>query len=101
MRTKWWDTAVTSFTELAILPEEDRTRIPDMPVDTKVLPSYSNDKLLLVGHYWFTGEPKPLTSNIACLDYSIASKGAGKLYAYRWSGERQLLKDCFIHVSKE
>lgn len=39
------------------------------------------------GHYWLTGTPL-VSSNAACLDYSVA-KG-GPLMAYRWSGERQL-----------
>jgi hypothetical protein len=39
-----------------------------------------------LGHYWMEGEPTPLASNTACLDYSIAKPG-GKLVAYRWSGE--------------
>ncbi len=56
-----------------------------------------------VGHYWLTGEPEPLNQYIACLDFSSAaghSRGSdvGKLYAYRWDGEKVLSKDRLVWV---
>jgi hypothetical protein len=39
--------------------------------------------------YWLPPEsPRPLTENVACLDYSVAKNGM--LVAYRWDGERTL-----------
>jgi hypothetical protein len=43
---------------------------------------------VFVGHYWKTGEPKPLAKNIACVDYSAGRNGA--LVTYRWRGEAEL-----------
>jgi len=47
-----------------------------------------NTPPVLFGHYWFTGTPKVISPQFACLDYSVA-KG-GPLVAYRWDGEREL-----------
>jgi hypothetical protein len=49
---------------------------------------------VLLGHYWLKAErPERLTSNVACIDYSVA-KG-GFLCAYRWDGESELQNDKF------
>ena len=46
------------------------------------------------GHYWFTGEPGPLTEWGACLDYSAAR--GGPLVCYRWDGESILDSSKFV-----
>ena len=46
---------------------------------------FHEEKPVFVGHYWMEGAPKPLATNIGCLDYSVAKLG-GKLVAYRWDG---------------
>ena len=57
----------------------------------------ANETVLFLGHYWLTGDPQPLTANIACTDYSVTLED-GKLVAYRWSGERELSKSNFVSV---
>jgi len=55
----------------------------------------SAHKPVFVGHYWLDKpQPKPLSDNCACLDYSVAKKG--KLVAYRWQGEAVLQTSHFI-----
>ncbi|QDU86791.1 Bis(5'-nucleosyl)-tetraphosphatase PrpE [asymmetrical] [Pirellulimonas nuda] len=49
------------------------------------------------GHYWMTGDPKLMSPNAACVDYSVA-KG-GPLCAYRWQGEAELRNDRFVTVA--
>ena len=49
------------------------------------------------GHYWMTGTPNRLATNIACVDYSVAKKG-GHLCCYRWRGERVLKPENFVKV---
>jgi hypothetical protein len=39
-----------------------------------------------------------LAPNVACLDYSIAAEGGGKLVAYRWEGEQELSEEKFVFV---
>ena len=54
------------------------------------------EKPVFVGHYWLRGEPNPLSSRVACVDYSVA-KG-GPLAAYRWRGEAEIGPDGFVWV---
>jgi hypothetical protein len=45
-------------------------------------------------------EPEILAANVACLDYSVASKSGGKLVAYRWDGEQELSNEKFVFVDR-
>ena len=92
IRTRWWEQEQLTYRNLAMVPEEVIESIPHDPVPEDILPGYEGDKPLFVGHYWLTGEPKPLSPHIACLDYSIAGGHSeagvpGKLVGYRWDGE--------------
>jgi hypothetical protein len=49
---------------------------------------------VFVGHYWMSGEPAPITSNVVCLDYSAVKYG--KLVAYRMDDEVILRPDKFV-----
>ena len=49
-----------------------------------------SDEPVFLGHYWSSGEPKPLTANITCVDYSAGKSGPFPLVAYRWEGEQIL-----------
>ena len=51
------------------------------------------DKIVFFGHYWLNGIPAPLNKKVACLDYSVGT--GGKLVAYRWDGEDEILEDNF------
>jgi hypothetical protein len=78
-------------------------KAPDIPIDANALTTveaYSREAPpVFVGHYWLTGTPMPLASNVACTDYSVA-KG-GKLVAYRWDGESVLSADKYHWVGKD
>jgi hypothetical protein len=54
------------------------------------------EKPVFVGHYWMAGQPKALTANIACLDYSGVS--GGRLVAYRMDDEKKLDNNKFVWV---
>jgi hypothetical protein len=49
---------------------------------------------VFVGHYWLEGEPVLLSTNVACVDYSVAR--GGPLCAYRWNGEQKLSAENFV-----
>jgi hypothetical protein len=51
---------------------------------------------VLFGHYWFTGPPQVISTQFACLDYSVA-KG-GPLVAYRFDGEQELSSQKMVWV---
>jgi hypothetical protein len=94
-RYRWWDPKATTLRAAAEIPGgavgcdgEPFGELPDDPIDPPV-PPYVDDVPVIVGHYWRTGEPKVITSKVACVDFSAAK--AGPLVAYRWSrGETEL-----------
>jgi hypothetical protein len=102
VRTKWWDASCSTYQQLAMVPKYVVDLIPAEAVPEDFLSSYADDKPLFIGHYWLSGDPAPLTDQVACLDYSIAAKAPKdgvdrrKLCAYRWSGEQKILSGNFI-----
>lgn len=77
--------------------------VPEVAIDANDLTAYEvypHDAVpVFVGHYWLTGTPAPLATNVACTDYSVAK--AGKLVAYRWDGETALNADKFFWVANQ
>jgi hypothetical protein len=97
VRIKWYESGVgRTYREHHLGSDE----VPDVPIDARELLSfetYASDAVpVFVGHYWLTGTPMPLATNVACTDYSV-SKG-GKLVAYRWDGESNLREEKFHWV---
>ena len=98
VRVAWWDRNATTYRAAYVGPESARETIPADPTHGCHLVAYeANERPLFLGHYWLTGEPRPLTPNIACTDYSVAREGE-KLVAYRWTGEQTLLASNFLAV---
>lgn len=96
VRIRWWDEQASSYRDLALMPDEDRAKLPDMVVkDPK--PSYDRCKPVFFGHYWMQGAPTLQADQMACVDYS-AGKG-GPLVAYRWSGEERLSAQNFVSTA--
>ncbi|TWU66674.1 MULTISPECIES: metallophosphoesterase [Crateriforma] len=89
VRVKWYEAANGRTYRGYHLGSDD---VPDIAIAPGVLKNqdgYRPDAPpVFVGHYWLTGTPTPLASNVVCTDYSVA-KG-GKLVAYRWDGESVL-----------
>jgi len=81
VRVKWWDSTANDYASLALLPEAITQTLPRDTIPNLDAYRYNEDTLLFIGHYWLTGKPKPLSSNVICVDYS-AGKG-GDLVAYR------------------
>lgn len=97
VRIKWYESgAGRTYREHHLGSDE----VPDVAInanDLETFETYSSDAApVFVGHYWLTGTPKPLATNVACTDYSVA-KG-GKLVAYRWDGEQTLCEEKFHWV---
>ncbi|MDM8344827.1 metallophosphoesterase [Pseudochrobactrum sp. sp1633] len=81
VRVKWWDSTANDYASLALLPEAITQTLPKDTIPNLDAYRYNEDTLLFIGHYWLTGKPRPLSSNVICVDYS-AGKG-GDLVAYR------------------
>lgn len=96
VRIRWWEADAKTYRDLALMPDEIRTRLPALPLKTDSRMPYDNVKPVFFGHYWMTGVPVVQTSSAACVDYS-AGEG-GPLVAYRWDGEATLNNDNFITV---
>ncbi len=88
VRVRWWDTEAVTYSQAAMLPDEERQALPDLPIPEHARLGHDEQKPLFVGHYWLQGTPRPLSDKVVCVDYSIG-KG-GKLVAYRWDGESVL-----------
>ncbi len=104
-RTKFWSVNPKKLRDIVFQPDplpDDVAKIPLQDNDKHTLISYGKkEKPVFVGHYWLQGEPKPITNNVACLDYSAVKHG--KLVAYRYDGEKVLDADKFVwvHVASE
>ena len=96
VRIRWWDDAATTYRDLALMPDEARERLPDLPLPQGIRPVQGDPRPTFFGHYWMQGRPAPQTTVAACVDYS-AGKG-GDLVAYRWDGE-PLVAEQFAWVS--
>lgn len=94
-RIKWWTPIYLELIERLHLGAELKSghKLADMTLDDGHNYPLTH-KPVFVGHYWLDEEnPKPLSDNCACLDYSIAK--AGKLVAYKWRGEKKLSQTNF------
>jgi hypothetical protein len=85
VRVRWWLPDAMTFREAGIVPPGNQKLIPDLPLPAEWKGHPYAGPQVLFGHYWFTGTPKVISPQFACLDYSVA-KG-GPLVAYRWDGE--------------
>jgi hypothetical protein len=102
VRVRWFDGDARTYREAFLGPEKARSHIPEDRIGADHLLQYSHDDPpVFVGHYWLDSTPELLAPNIACLDYSVAAEGGGKLVAYRWDGEQQLSNDKFVFVARE
>ena len=103
IRIRWWDSAAKTYHSAFIGPESARTHIPKDEIHGNHLIEYCHDeKPVFLGHYWLEGDLECLAKNVACLDYSVASKnGHGKLVAYRYNGERKLDNNHFVWIPRQ
>ena len=96
-RIKWWaDSSACSYGSL--LFNCPNSLNDELAPQELILNCYPPDAPpVFFGHYWLEDNfPSIQTSNVVCLDYSVA-KG-GSLVAYRWSGESVLNDNNFIFV---
>lgn len=99
-RTKFWSDAPEVYNDVVFQPDPLPVHLANRPlsaIEKQKLLTYSESEVpVFVGHYWMSGEPEPIQSNIACLDYSAVKYGS--LVAYRMDDEQILSKDKFVSV---
>jgi len=97
-RTKFWADKAQTYGDLLFQPDPIPVEIAALPISevhrANMVCYGLHEPPLFVGHYWLKGQPKPITNNIACLDYSAVKYG--RLVAYRMDGEQQLQPDKFV-----
>jgi hypothetical protein len=102
-RTKFWADSPKTYGDIVFQPDPLPYDLVDHPIkkdEKSNLVQYSpDDPPVFFGHYWLKGRPKPLLSNVACLDYSAVN--FGRLTAYRFSGESCLVEKNFLWVFVE
>ena len=96
VRVRWWDEDASTYRKAAIVPEQHRDGIPDIPLPADVSLGVASDIPTFLGHYWLTGVPRIQNRKTAVLDYSAAK--SGPLVAYRWSGEPELHNEGFVAI---
>lgn len=96
VRVQWWKDKAHRLGDIVLPVDLDIGDAANLPIPDSV-PAYASDNPpCFIGHYRLTGIPEPLSSNVACVDYSVAKEG--ELVAYRWSGEQVLKTEKFICV---
>jgi hypothetical protein len=83
-----WRHEAKELHEVALVPAGQEAQLHGMDWPVELALSPIKGAPVLIGHHWFTGEPRTESAKLACLDWS-AGKG-GPLVAYRWDGEQQL-----------
>ena len=99
-RTRFWGREPKTYGDIVFQPDPLPEAVHEQAIsaqDRQRLSHYSLDQRpLFIGHYWLQGQPQPVASNLACLDYSAVNWG--KMVAYRMDGEQQLSADKFVWV---
>ncbi len=98
IRIRWWeDPSVMTYRSISVEPIDNLPEIPIELSELKAGDHYSHsDKNVFFGHYWLSGEPSLLKTNICCLDYSVAE--GGKMVAYRMGLEADLDYKNLVYV---
>jgi hypothetical protein len=101
VRIKWWENNLRTYKQAAVVSEQGKEKLPNSRIPTSEnLISYPNDAPpVFFGHYWFTGQPRVISQNIACLDYSAAR--TGQLVAYRFTVDAHRLSSVNFCASDE
>lgn len=84
VRVRWWLDELNSRTlyEIARAPASALAQIPIDALAENIDFAIKTHKPVFVGHYWLTGEPEPLSSQVVCTDYS-AAVDSGYLTCYQ------------------
>ncbi len=98
-RMNWWESPRNkTFRQLSF---GNKFVLPEYTVPIELAPAfepYSTDKPpVFVGHYCLSEGAVIMQNNICCIDSAVV--GTETLSAYRWSGEKLLLKENIVNVS--
>ena len=91
VRVRWWLDELHKRTihEVARAPASALAQIPKDILAENIDFALKTHKPVFVGHYWLTGDPKPLSPQVACTDYS-AAVDSGYITCYQLDTEQPL-----------
>jgi Calcineurin-like phosphoesterase len=99
VRLAWWragDPALT-WRDGAYVEDHVRAKLPEALLPAGLLDEFDDDpRPIVFGHYWMKWPLELLTPRHACVDASVAD--GGRLAAYRFNGEYELVPDRFVSV---
>ena len=95
-RMKWWENPDgKTFKEISL---ESRFELPAYTIPNEIIqirkPYPTNDPIVFFGHYCLNQCCGIMAENLCCIDSCVTR--SGKLLAYRWEGEKKLLKSNFV-----
>ena len=98
MRVQWWldDLLGKPIVDIARAPAHDLAQIPADIIASDINFSLKTDKPVFIGHYWLTGQPAPISSQVVCTDYSAAGKGFLTAYQFDTANPKPLDAAGFI-----
>lgn len=80
IRVRWWLPQAETYRELAQVPPDAESLIPDIPLNNGYSP-LPLDIPVVIGHYTLHGQPQRLSEQVICTDYN-AAKADHPLVAY-------------------
>lgn len=100
-RIKWWESPHgKTFRDLSF---GNRFILPNYTVPEQIIfqfPIYEpTEPVVFFGHYCINNGPLIVRSNICCVDNCLA--GFGRLAAYRWNGEQNLIDSNFVYENRK
>jgi hypothetical protein len=97
IRGRWWLDSARTYRDYAVVPADQRDRIPAHPLPVHVPLKPIQGTPVFVGHYSMEGTPSLEVSKFGCVDYSEAD--GRPLVGYRWQGESELDGAHFVAVA--
>lgn len=101
VRIQWWQYPLNGRKLLDIVkaPASDLSQIPATLTtkDIDFILDNQTTKPIFIGHYWLSGEPKPLSHRVVCTDYSAAIEtGFLTCYQFDTNNPLPLSKENFV-----
>jgi len=100
-RMKWWENPEgKTFKDVSL---ESRFELPPYTIPPEIVkfrnPYLKSYPIVFFGHYSLVDGYGILSDNVCCVDSGVSR--SGKLLAYRWDGEQELIESNFVSVNGE
>lgn len=99
-RMRWWEeTEGKTFEDISF---ESKFKMPQYDIPRQLVPEHApypdSAPIVFFGHYCRFNGPFIVKPNICCVDSCVT--GSGNLTAYRWNGEKELIAENLVKVSR-